>query len=216
MRKMAFMLALVLLFTPAFAQSFNDIKQLNEELKVVGENDQQIHDKLIDEGNRFGRTGDKSGLDAVIKEKHAVDSSNQAFVSKVLDFMGWPEGLSEEANAAIFLVINHAGIKYQKKHFDLVKNQSQLGLIPMGDYATLVDKILVKSGMPQEYGTQTIVLNRETLLWPVVDPDKLDERRAKAGLTPIDDHFFVVESTYGNKITWDKTKTVEGIGVRFK
>lgn len=216
MRKAALVFLLAVLSIAVSAQSLDNIALLNEELKAVGEKDQLIRSKLVDEGKLFQKTGDKSKLDAIAKEKFAVDKDNQAFVSRVLDHMGWPKGLTEEANFAIFLVIDHAGLEYQKKYLELVKNQSEAKVVAAGDYATLVDRILMKSGKPQEYGTQTVTLNRETFLWPVSDPDKLDQRRFEVGLAPIEEYFFVVESTYGNRINWDKTKTVEDIGITFK
>ncbi len=216
MRKIALVLTLAVLATSLYAQSLNDINRLSEELEAVGQKDQQIRSKLIEEGKKFQETGDKSRLNAIVKEKLAIDKANQAFVSRILNHIGWPKGLTDDASYAIFLVIDHAGLEYQKKYLDLVKSQSDIKAIAAGDYANLVDKILMKSGKRQEYGTQTVRFNGETHLWPVSEPDSLNQRRAEVGLEPIEDYFFVVESTYGNKINWDTTKTIEDIGITFR
>ena len=216
MRKLLFTLLLAVSFTSIYAQSLNDIKNLNEELKVVLEKDQSIRSKLVDEGKRFQGTGDKSAIDSLMKELLAADRSNQVFVERVLDSIGWPKGLEEDANFAIFLVIDHAGLGYQKKYLDLVKSQSEARLISPGDYATLADRVLMKSGQPQQYGTQTISINGITSLWPVSDPENLNQLRAEAGLGPIEDYLFVAESTYGKRVEWDTTKTVESFRMMFK
>ncbi len=216
MKQLVFVLFLALSFSSAYAQSFGDISKLDEELRAVLEKDQAMRIRLAEEGKIFQATGDKSNIDLLMKELLAVDKSNQAFVERVLDSIGWPKGLGEDANFAIFLVIDHAGPSYQKKYLNLVKSQSDARVISPGDYAALVDKVLMRSGKPQQYGTQTITLNGVTSIWPVSDPENLDQLRAEVGLAPIEEHLFVTESAYGKKIEWDMTKTVEDFKIRFK
>ncbi|MDR0660311.1 MAG: hypothetical protein LBG19_05815 [Prevotellaceae bacterium] len=215
MKKFAFVLFLAVLFTPAHAQTLTNINKLDEELRSVGEKDQSIRMELIEAVAKAQETGDINRLDSLLIQMKVIDKENQAFVESVLDSAGWVAGLSNEANSAIFLVIDHANLDFQKKYIDLVKAQSEAKVISASQYVTLLDRVLMKSGKPQQYGTQTVSVNNETFLWTVSDPDNLNRRRAEVGLMPIEDYLLLVEKTYGNKVVWDKSKTVESFGMTF-
>ena len=83
-----------------------------------------------------------------------ADSLNQAKVYGILDEVGWPSGLTEKANQAIFLVIDHSELESQCKYLDLVKAKAEEGVLDGSDYAALHDRVLMKQGKPQIYGTQ--------------------------------------------------------------
>jgi len=53
-----------------------------------------------------------------------------------------------------------------------------------GNLAYLEDRVRVADGRPQLYGTQFTVTNGELRPSPIEDPQRLDERRAEAGLDP--------------------------------
>jgi len=50
--------------------------------------------------------------------------------------------------------------------------------------AYLQDRVLMRRGEPQVYGTQFIGSSGELRVHPIADPDHLDERRAAVGLGP--------------------------------
>jgi hypothetical protein len=53
----------------------------------------------------------------------------------------------------------------------------------------LTDRVAVTEGRHQTYGTQVAdVVDGRPVLWPVADPDRLDERRATVGLEPLASH----------------------------
>jgi hypothetical protein len=47
-----------------------------------------------------------------------------------------------------------------------------------------MDRVLMYRGEPQIYGTQYRTQDGVTKLWPVQDPEDLDNRRAALGLGP--------------------------------
>jgi hypothetical protein len=53
------------------------------------------------------------------------------------------------------------------------------------DAAGLADRILVKEGKPQRFGTQMAFRDGKMVIEPVEDPDHLEERRAKYLLPPM-------------------------------
>ena len=141
-----------------------------------------------------------------------TDSTNLAAVSRILDTYGWPSGLSDEANKAIFHVIDHSDLKTMNKYIGLFRDAVEKGYMSMNDLVTMEDRMLMNSGKPQKYGTQaySLVEDGKTVIyiWPVEDPDKLDALRKSVGLIPIEDYLEIVKQQ-GVEIIYDKTKTVK-------
>ena len=149
-------------------------------------------------------------------EMALTDSLNQATVFGILDKEGWPARLSDKANQAIWLVIDHSDLATRRKYLDLVKAKAEEGVLNKSDYATLNDRILMEEGKPQIYGTQikitgTIIFGEEQTLpmylWPVEDPATLDSLRSSIGLPPIEEY---LESSglFGLPVVWDPSRTV--------
>lgn len=146
-----------------------------------------------------------------------ADSENQTIVADILDNGGWPEGLSGRAVESIFLVIQHADLDYQKKYFDLMREQAERGVLKMSDFVTFNDRVLMYEGKFQTHGTQTKSIVRDGVnyvyLWPVEDPDGLDARRAELGMHPIAFHLEIMKSYFTTvldiqaDVIWDKTLT---------
>ena len=141
-----------------------------------------------------------------------TDSTNLASVSRILDTYGWPSGLSDAANEAIFLVIDHSDLRTMNKYIGLFRDAVAKGYIQMNDLVTMEDRMLMNDGKPQKYGTQaySLVEDSKTVIyiWPVEDPDKLDALRKSVGLMPIGEYLEMVKQQ-GVEIIYDKTKTVK-------
>jgi hypothetical protein len=52
----------------------------------------------------------------------------------------------------------------------------------------MTDRILVSSGKPQRYGSQTLFKGGELVVQPTEDPEHLDDRRKSLGLIPEADY----------------------------
>ena len=141
-----------------------------------------------------------------------TDNTNLAAVSHILDTYGWPSGLSDEANNAIFLVIDHSDLKTMNKYIRLFHDAVDKGYLSMNDLVTMEDRMLMNAGKPQKYGTQaySLVEDGKTVIyiWPVEDPDRLDALRKSVGLMPIDSYLEIVKQQ-GVEIIYDKTKTLK-------
>ena len=140
-----------------------------------------------------------------------TDSINLAAVSRILDTYGWPSGLSDAANKAIFLVIDHSDYNITNKYIGLFRDAVEKGYLSKNDLVTMEDRMLMNAGKPQKYGTQaySLVEDGKTVIyiWPVEDPDKLDALRKSVGLMPIGEYLEMVKQQ-GMEIIYDKTKSV--------
>ncbi|SDG50517.1 MULTISPECIES: DUF6624 domain-containing protein [unclassified Duganella] len=116
-----------------------------------------------------------------------IDEANQRELDRLLAKCGWPGKLDgKRAAFSAFIIIQHAPLDYQLKHFDFVKAANERGEIPSNKFAWLVDRILVKQGKPQLYGTEFEYGSNRVA--PIADPDNLNARRKKMGLPPFSEH----------------------------
>ncbi len=125
---------------------------------------------------------EKDRLEATIYD---TDTRDQEKLDHLIQACGWP-GLLDRKRAAFaaFIIIQHAPLAYQLKHYDLVAAASRRGVIPRDKFAWLVDRVLVEQGKPQLYGTEFDYGSGDV---PVIaDPAHLDERRRSMGLPPMD------------------------------
>ena len=185
--------------------------QYNRILEDVYDNDQAARE--------WTKGMSSLSADEIVKyttEMERVDSLNQATVFGILDKKGWPSHLSEKANRAIWIVIDHSDLAYRSKYLGLVKEKAEDGVLDKTDYAILNDRVCMEEGKPQIYGTQikmaaTIVdddIAMQLCLWPVENPAALDSLRSTVGLSPIEEYLKTSDESIGQEIVWDKEKTV--------
>ena len=141
-----------------------------------------------------------------------TDSTNLVTVKRILDTYGWPSGLSEDANNAIFLVIDHSDLETMNKYLGVFQDAASRGILPMQDLVNLEDRILMDSGKPQFYGTQSRQVSKngksQIYIWPVDNPDSLNGRRASVGLSTIEEYLELFTKK-GVEVIYDPTLTVE-------
>lgn len=181
--------------------------------------DQSLRTQLVDiqkKANLKGYTPEI--LDTLVMITEAIelcDKTNTALISQIMK-KGWPEGLQKESYHAIWIIIDHADIKYQKKFFLKLQVAAEKGYISKSELAVLKDRILMKTGKPQMYGTQstyTVSTDNQMIiyLWPVKTPEELDQLRKSVGLTSINEYIKELESASDTQVIYDSTLTVKQI-----
>lgn len=157
-------------------------------LREIGTKDQQVRLNL----NNAVIKAQVDSIALYAEAMQLIDHTNQLHVKNILR-SGVPDNLSSDAYKAIFLVIDHADLKYQKRYFSHLRNLSTKGHINPCDIATLKDRILMNSGRKQLYGTQTkarpILITEGyatpqmvNYVWAVRNPQQLEARRKSVGL----------------------------------
>lgn len=168
---------------------------LREELLRRVKQDQAIRDEMIKKGVEHP---DKS----VMARMAAIDADNTAHMKKLVEQYGWPgpELVGEDGTEAAFLLVQHAEYDLQKQALPLVRQAYLTKKLSGQDYALLLDRVLVKEGKPQVYGTQAKPFDQwkgqEPALEPIEDEANLDKRRAEVGLFPIAEYLKLLKSIY--------------------
>jgi hypothetical protein len=162
-------------------ESFND--SLAVVLDTIRTTDQKYRSMIRIYTDKFGWNSVE--LNALKKKMIYYDSLNVLSVCEMLDHYGWlsPVVVGRAGNTTLWLVIQHADLKIQEKYFPVMQKAVQDGKASKKDLAYLQDRILMRQGKKQIYGTQYQVdKDGKQVLWEVEDPDNLQKRRASVGM----------------------------------
>ena len=185
MKKALFFALSLMVSSPVFGQ---EITQINLRLQEIRNRDQSVRLNIA----KSQQKGNIDSLIFYVEQMSKIDAENQKYVDEIIPTKRIPDGLSRESYSAIFLVVDHADISYQKRHFKTLKQAAKEGKIEQSEISTLYDRIMMHSGRRQLFGTQTQshtkiiegkpIPQQVCYLWPVRRNRTLDKRRAEAGL----------------------------------
>lgn len=164
-------------------------KALTTQLDSLYKEDQQYRLAL----GKLKREGaPKQSTDSITALLKQADSSNLVFVEKLIAKHGWitPQQAGFMGAQAVFLVIQHADLKAQKKYYPLIKQAEKDGNILSSNVAILEDRIAVREGKPQPYGSQGYydAEKKKTYVYPLKDLKNLDSLRKSMGLQPMKEY----------------------------
>jgi hypothetical protein len=165
-------------------------KPLVRELDTIFNDDQSRRLQLDSIIAKYGHNSSETQRQLQIMNN--ADSINVIKVTGILDKYGWPDKkeISERGSLTLFLVIQHADLKTQEKYLPLIEKACESGNLDISNLALIKDRILLRKGEKQIYGTQ-IAFNNESGLYfilPLSDPDNVDTRRKSIGLQPLSEY----------------------------
>jgi len=153
-------------------------------LQVMGTDD-QLYRKKIDSLylNNVKNNELKSGY---FKQQSLLDSLNLIKAKEILDSRGFPSRrLVGRHNAVLFYIIQHADLNYQESYYNAFEAAANRSDLSWRTLCLMTDRIRMRKGLKQLYGTQISTKDGVSVLYEVEDYDHLDERRLKIGLEPI-------------------------------
>ncbi len=145
---------------------------------------------------------DKAASAQLWKRIGEQDRVNQKRVTEMIDKYGWPKRsqVGPLAATAVFLVIQHAELDVQLSYVERMREAAMAGEASKQNLALLEDRLLIRQGKPQRYGSQVDTQNGVGLK-PTEDEANLDARRATMGLGPICEYLGYFVRT-GGKIVY--------------
>lgn len=165
-------------------------KLLKEQLEQIYVRDQMLRQLYRDAEEKFGRESDemKYFWELVAQQ----DSLNELEVIKIIEERGWvgKSLVGGQANMTLWLVIQHAPLETQELYLPLLKKSVLEGESSGSHLALLEDRIQMRNGKPQTYGSQ-ITTDEETgeqIVYQVREPEYVNQRRREVGLGPIEDY----------------------------
>lgn len=181
------------------------IEKIKKILNKVYEDDQKYRKKSKKYLDKYG--SDSLEVKNAIIDMEILDKKNLERVEVILNEYGWlgEDIIGVKENATLFLVIQHADLETQLKYYPIMEEAVELGCARKSDLAMLQDRILVKQGKKQMYGTQ-LIYDEELgsyVVEPLVYPERVDERRAVVGLPPMSEYL----EYYG--LSWENGKSIK-------
>lgn len=160
------------------------IKQIMNECGAIRKRDQRWRTEygslLI--GDKMNNADGMSIIDSMNRD----DSLNETFLKSITDQYGWPSVycIGPQCEETLFLVLQHAKLDYQVEMLPFLVNAAYKGDCPRSDIAYLLDRILIKNGRKQYFGTQLMYdgPSGRYIAYPLQYPALVDLLRAKADL----------------------------------
>ncbi len=212
MKKLASIIVGLLIVSLSFGQTQNNTdfyKLLKAQLDTIHQEDQKYRLQITEILEKSRSESDNIELIALSEIMNKKDSINLLKVEKILNEYGWlgADIIGEQGNSTLFLVIQHSDLETQLKYLPMMQEAVTLGKIKKKDFALLEDRIAVRQGKRQIYGSQIHkdYDTGESYVYPLIEPEKVNERRKNVGFEePIEDY---VKRAVG--ITWDVEKHKE-------
>ena len=169
-----------------------DFAEARRELEERGRTDQAVR-----EGFGVGGQVDSSKLAAMVR----TDSANARWLADYVARRGWPTTaqVGKEAVNAAFLIVQHAvhDTAFMRAMLPHIEESRRRGDLDGGAVAMLTDRLEVKAGRPQVYGTQLSLQGGRWVLDPIADSAGVDERRRQMGMPPLAEYLRLVDSVMG-------------------
>ena len=125
---------------------------------------------------------------ALGEQEQQTDKQLTARLEEIVASKGWPtiRLVGIEASAAAGLILIHSpDHEFQRKMLPELYKLVDTDQIAGTEVALITDKLLVADGKPQRFGTQFNELNGKLVMFPVEDPEHLEQRRDKYLLPPL-------------------------------
>lgn len=176
---------------PNLAWQFKKLnKPLVAVLDTIYTNDQLVRKQENEIVQRYGRSSPE--IKAHIVTMLRTDSINQDKVKHILDKNGWlgKEEVGLRGSDALFLVVQHASLPMQLQYLPLVRKAVKEGKIESSSLAMLEDRVALRQGKKQTYGSQLEFNNKTNSYYvqPIEDLENVDKRRAAVGLPPMKEY----------------------------
>lgn len=118
------------------------------------------------------------------KQLQNLDSLSFNKIAHIIDVFGYPsKSIAGESNSIPFYILSFAPADIKEKYVNQLILAADRDDISWKSLAYFIDKLKVAKGQKQVYGTQgNYDANYTFAMYPVIDPEKLNERRARVGL----------------------------------
>ena len=145
---------------------------------------------------------DSISLETAFENNRITDSLNYLqlkLIFKANGYLGYNK-VGKISSHNFWLLIQHMDKFpcFQDSVLSKMKIEAEKGNASAADYAYLFDRVKVNTGKLQIYGTQ-MILNKDASSYepkPLIEPEKLDERRNSVGLPPEETYIKIMNEHY--------------------
>ncbi len=180
---------------------------LRDEILVRVERDQEARRIAIAWSAEHGVNGivddeslseeEKAERDGLWAEVADIDTTNTQWLKDIVGQKGWPKysDVGIDGGNAAWLLVQHADADplFQRTCLDLM-SELPGSEVSQANMALLTDRVYLREGKKQIYGTQFSVRDGEWVPRDIEDEDNVDARRASVGLPPLAEYKEMLEA----------------------
>lgn len=158
----------------ASAQTTIDTTTIKKQLELIRDRDQKV----------------RIGMDSAAFAYY-IDSTNLVQIELLIAKFGWlgKSFVGSRGNQTCFLIIQHADSATQVKYLPMMQKSVEEGESSAADFALLQDRVLMRQGKKQIYGSQVVIDKQgNNIFYPIGDEKNVNLRREKVGLQPIEEY----------------------------
>ena len=148
-------------------------------------------DTISKDDQRYRSTLEEGAPNALWAKQNALDTINKMKVLSMLDeykvYIG-RDMVGLQSGEVVFKIIQHTDLKTQEKYLPMFATAYKNGQLYPDFYAILIDKIEIRKGRPQIYGSQLIYNKKKGRieLYKVLDFKNLNVLREKMNMSTIE------------------------------
>lgn len=135
------------------------------------------------------------------------DARREARLKTIVVAEGWPSValVGRDGVEAAWMLLQHAAdTTWQASMLPILERAAEAGEVDRSDVALLTDKILVRSGRAQRYGSSFSISGGRLVADPIEDEQHVEARRAAVGLPPMADYAHLLEELNGLPVEWPR------------
>jgi hypothetical protein len=137
----------------------------------------------------------------------AADSLRSEWLKVVVAERGWPgrAAVGEAGVKAAWSLLQHSSdVAFQARLLPDVERAAERGELPPAEVAMMTDRVLVKTGRPQRYGTSFTERAGRLVADSIDDRPGLEARRAARGMPSMADYTRMLGELYGLPVEWPR------------
>jgi hypothetical protein len=162
-------------------------KPLMRELEAINVSDQKNRMMIDSVQKRFG--WDSKDIKELWTKQNELDSLDMMRIKEIIKKYGYPgKSLVGDQSSTAWLVIQHADLKTQEEYLPILREATNKGELSKSSFALLVDRVRMRKGEKQLYGSQLQMKNGKYEIYPIEDEPNVNKRRAEMELGPLEDY----------------------------
>lgn len=117
-----------------------------------------------------------------------TDAQNQKILFNIINQCGFPNSKKNKKESIFyaFIILLHSDNIFKEKYFNNIQSAVKQGDLNRKHLAFFEDKMNISAGKTQKYGTQMLIDNNgNEILAPIDNLKKVNQRRKKIGLEPL-------------------------------
>ncbi len=142
-------------------------------------------------------------IKCIVRTAHEIDTPNTKRIEEILNTTGFPtsRAVGIDGVKAFFLILQHSdSVELRLRCRKGIEQAWREKVLSPSEYTGFIDRLLVKQGKPQIYGSNFESKDGKLVMSKTKDLKNLDKRRKQAGLPSIAEYVEMLKKAYNLEV----------------